>query len=423
MLAGMESYRPRVADLQLEAALHSAGAVQIVGPKWCGKTTTAERRAASAVYFQDPDRRGALLRVAAEQPSLLLAGDKPRLFDEWQDAPTIWDAVRFAVDREQVVGGYILTGSTVPSGEQVKHSGTGRFSRLAMRTMSLYESGESSGAVSLADLVDGREIAGQAQLSLGDVAHALVRGGWPASVVSDDAYATKRAADYVESVTEIDISKVDGIEKNPRRVRLLMRSLARNESTEAAMTTLQADMVSDEGRVSTNTIAVYLNALRRLYVLDDQEAWAPAVRSKTAIRTSPVRRYCDPSLPAALLGLTEDKLLVDFNTFGLLFESLVVRDLRTYASAHNATIWHYRDARGLECDAIVEWPDGRWGAVEIKLETAREDEAANNLLRLGRLVRSQSAGAPSFLAVITTTGFARRRPDGVYCVPIGSLGP
>jgi len=410
--------------------LRTAGAVQIVGPKWCGKTTTAEQRSASAVYFQDPDQRASLLRVAAEQPSLLLQGDKPLLLDEWQDAPTMWDAVRFAVDREQAIGSYILTGSSVPpvvSGEssrdEVKHSGTGRFARVVMRPMSLYESGESDGSVRLDDLVNRRDIAGRTSRTLHDVAEILVRGGWPASVIAADEFASRRAANYVDSVLESDISRVDGIDKNPRRVRLLMRSLARNESTEAAMTTLQADMASDEGRVSTNTIAVYLNALRRLFVLDDQEAWAPAVRSKTAIRTSPIRRYCDPSLPAALLGLTADKLLVDFNTFGLLFESLAVRDLRIYAGAHDATVWHYRDARNLECDAIIEWPDGRWGAIEIKLETSREDAAAANLLSIARLVRSQHAGAPSFLAVITTTGFARRRGDGVYVIPLGCLGP
>ena len=418
-----QNYRPRIADGLLRDALHTAGAVQIVGPKWCGKTTTAEQQAASAVYFQDPDQRTTLLRVAAEQPSLLLGGDKPLLLDEWQDAPTIWDAVRFAVDHSGTLGSYILAGSSVPPKEQLRHSGTGRFTQVTMRPMSLYESGESDGSISLAHLVDGEAVAGRAKTGLPAIAHALVRGGWPASVIADDAYAMRRAGDYVTSVIESDISRVDGIDKNPRRVRLLMRSLARNESTEAAQTTLKADMAADEGQVSVNTIAVYLNALRRLYILDDQEAWAPACRSKTAIRTSPVRRYCDPSLPAALLGLTPDKLLVDFNTFGLLFESLCIRDLRIYAGAFSATVSHYRDARDLECDAIVEWPDGRWGAIEIKLESRREDDAAATLLRIGQLVRSQSGGAASFLAVITADGFARRRPDGIYAIPITCLGP
>jgi predicted AAA+ superfamily ATPase len=416
-------YRPRIADQLLRDRLRSAGAVHIVGPKWCGKTTTALRQARSALYFQDPDQRASLRRVAAEQPSLLLDGDKPRLLDEWQDAPTMWDAVRFAVDRDQAVGDFILTGSSVPIDTgQVRHSGTGRFSTLVMRPMSLWESGESDASVSLAGLAEGTSPAGRSALRLEEVARLVTRGGWPASV-NQDSSAAQRARDYVESVIESDVSRVDGVDKNPRRVRLLMRSLARNESTDAAMTTLQADMAADEGRVSTNTIAGYLTALRRLYLLDDQEPWASAVRSKTAIRHSPVRRYCDPSLPVALLGLTPDKLLVDFNTFGLLFESLVVRDLRVYAAASGATVGRYRDARGLECDAIVEWPNGRWGAVEIKLESTREDQAADTLRRVAHLVRSQHGGSPAFLAIVTATGFARQRADGVHTVPIGLLGP
>ena len=418
----MTTYRPRIADSLLADALGAAGAAHLVGPKWCGKTTTALQQAASAVYFQDPDERGSLLRLAAEQPSLLLAGEKPRLLDEWQDAPTMWDAIRFAVDRERVTGGYILTGSAVPNDDEVRHTGTGRFSRVVMRPMSLFESGESDGTVSLAALPSAPDVGGRSTLGLPEIVAAIVRGGWPASV-EHDGFAAQRARDYVDSVIESDISRVDGIDKNPRRVRLLLRSLARNESTEAAMTTLQADMAADEGRVSTNTIAQYLAALRRIFVLDDHEAWASAVRSKVAIRQSPARRFCDPSLPAALLGLTTDKLLVDFNTLGMLFESLVVRDLRVYASASGATVTRYRDAKGLEADAVVEWPDGRWGAIEVKLDGTREDQAAAALLKLGTLVRSQHGGPPTFLAVVTATGYARRRPDGVYVIPVGTLGP
>ena len=424
-MTGNDTYRPRIADSLLGDALRSSGAVQITGPKWCGKTTTAEQVAASVVYFQDPDRREALLRVAAEQPSLLLRGDRPLLLDEWQDAPAMWDAVRFAVDRERSVGGFILTGSSVPPRDDpaIKHSGTGRFAHVTMRSMSLFESGESDGSVPLNALFAGNDITGRARCGLGDIASALVRGGWPASVTANDPYGAARAADYVESIIESDISRVDGVEKNPRRVRLLMRSLARNESTAAAMTTLQADMAADQGRISTPTIAVYLNALRRLFVIDDQEPWAEAVRSKTAIRTSPIRRYCDPSLPAALLGLTADKLLVDFSTFGMLFESLCLRDLRVYAAALGATIGHYRDARDLECDAILELPDGRWGAIEVKLETRREDEAALTLHKMKSLVRSQHGGEATFLAIITSDGYARRRPDGIYVVPLSCLRP
>jgi predicted AAA+ superfamily ATPase len=375
------------------------------------------------VYFQDPDRRAAYTQLAAAQPSALLAGAKPVLLDEWQDAPTMWDAVRYAVDRDPSPGQFILTGSSVPREDEIRHTGAGRFAKVTMRPMTLFESDESTGQVALGDLAAGEGIAGQGLGDLRDVAAAICRGGWPAAVLRGANGWRELAADYVDFIVESDVSRVDGIEKNPRRVRLLMRSLARNESSEAAMTTVRADMSADEARLSVNTIAVYLAALRRLYVIDDQEPWAPAARSKTAIRTSAVRRFCDPSIAAALLGLTPKKLMVDFNTFGLLFESLCVRDLRVYAEAAGAGVFHYRDARGLECDAIVEWPDGRWGAIEIKLDVSHEDDAAATLLRVQRLVRSQHGGPPAFLAVLTGTGYAYQRADGVYSLPITSLSP
>jgi predicted AAA+ superfamily ATPase len=409
----------------LSDALKRAGAVQILGPKWCGKTTTAEQVARSVVFFQDPDTREANLRIAADKPSLLLQGEKPLLLDEWQDAPVMWDTVRFAVDRNNTVGQFVLTGSTAAKSDEIRHSGTGRFARVRMRTMSLYESGESDGSMSLRALARGEEVEGHSSLSLENVAGLIARGGWPAAVTrtsNQAAGAVPLAADYVESIIESDVSRVDDIEKNPRRVRLLMRSLARNESSEAAMTTLRADMAADDGTVSTNTIAVYLNALRRLYVLEEQEAWAPAVRSKTAIRTSPVRRYCDPSIPAALLRFTPDKMLGDFNTFGLLFESLCLRDLRVYAEAADASVWHYRDARGLECDAIIEFGDGIWGAVEVKLQDSRVEQAAANLHKIREVVRSQHSGPASFLAILTSGGRGYRRTDEIYLIPIGCLG-
>jgi predicted AAA+ superfamily ATPase len=417
-------YRGRIADGLLDQALHASGAVQIVGPKWSGKTTTAEWAAKSAVYFQNPDESRNNLRIAREKPSLLLKGEKPLLLDEWQDAPQIWDAVRFAVDKDGSPGRFILTGSTiVRDKENIRHTGTGRIARLRMRPMSLYESGESNGSISLADVASGEDVYGKSDTGMEEVAFALARGGWPASVVLNDEYCLQRVNDYAESIIESDISSVDGIDKNPKRARMLMRSLARNESTEAKMTTLRADLNDDEGGISVNTIGVYLNALRRLYVLEEQEAWAPAVRAKTAIRTSPVRRYCDPSVAAALLRLTPEKLLTDFNTFGLLFESLCVRDIRTYAEAIDGAVYHYRDARGLECDVIIEFGDGRWGAIEIKLESANEDTAAANLLKIKREVRSQHGGEAAFLMAVTSGGVGYRREDGVYSVPIGCLRP
>lgn len=417
------SYRPRLVDGLVDSALHRAGAVQIVGPKWCGKTTTAEQFARQSVFFQDPDRRSSYRRIAAEQPSLLLRGERPLLLDEWQDAPQMWDAVRFAVDREAAMGQFILTGSTVSDSPEIAHSGTGRFARVIMRTMSLFESGDSTGEVSLDDIVNNREVFGVGKMDLTHIAHLIARGGWPVNVIHQDEYSQGRAKDYVESIINSDVSRVDGVQKNPNRVRLLMKSLARNESTEAAMTTLRADMTADEAALSTNTIAVYLAALRRLYVIEDQEAWPLAVRSKTAIRTAPTRRFCDPSIAAALLDLTPEKMLVDFDTFGLLFESLCIRDLRVYAGAVGASLYRYRDNRDLEADAIIELPDGRWGAVEIKLQSTHEDDAAQILLRLQQLVTSQHGGPASFLMVVTSSGIARRRPDGVYVTPISCLKP
>lgn len=418
-------YLPRIADRLLQNALKSTGAIQIVGPKWCGKTTTAEQVAASAVYFQDPDKRASLSATANEQPSLLLRSEKPLLLDEWQDAPQMWDAVRFAVDREKAVGQYILTGSATPvKSDEIMHSGTGRFSRIRMRPMSLYESRDSNGSVPLSALFNGEDISGQCGLSLEDMAFLIARGGWPVSVARNNEQAFALAKEYLGLIAESDISRVDGVDKNPKRVDLLMRSLARNESGSAAMTTLRQDMAAElDGTISTNTIAVYLNALRRLYVIEEQEAWAPAVRAKTAIRTSPVRRYCDPSLAAALLRLTPDKMLVDFNTFGLLFESLCVRDIRSYADAIDGSVYFYHDSRGLESDVIVELGDGRWGAIEVKLEQSRVDGAITTLSRIKQEVRSQHSGEACFLAVVTTGQYAYRRADGIYIVPLGCLCP
>ena len=416
-------YRPRIADTLLSEAMKTAGAVQVVGPKWCGKTTTAMQVARETLFLQDPDKRVSYQQIANEKPSLLLRGEKPLLLDEWQDIPVLWDAVRFAVDRENATGHYILTGSSVPSEKEIKHSGAGRFAKITMRTMSLFESGDSNGAVSLKDIINHEDIYARSAVSQEEVAALIFRGGWPASVTSDGGNGGQRVRDYLEAIIESDISRVDGIEKNPKRVRLLMRSLARNESTEAAMTTLRSDMMTDEGELSTNTIAIYLNALRRLYVFEDQEAWATALRSKTAVRTSPIRRYCDPSVAAVLLGATPDKLLRDFNTMGFLFESLCIRDLRVYAELLHASVFHYRDARGLECDAILELDDGTWGAIEVKFGSNTEDQAARRLLTTKEEVSSRHGGKASFLLILTAGEMAYRRNDGVYVVPLACLKP
>ncbi|MDR2379690.1 MAG: DUF4143 domain-containing protein [Bifidobacteriaceae bacterium] len=423
-----EGYRARIADGLLSQAMGAMGAVQVVGPKWCGKTTTAQQVCRSAIYFQDPDQRASLLGLAAEKPSLLLKSAQPILLDEWQDAPQIWDAVRFAVDQDATPGQFVLTGSTVVRPENrdlIRHSGTGRFAKVRMRPMSLSESGDSNGGVSLASLFDGAAVEATSPLGLEDIARLILQGGWPAAVNARGSAGRAGWAprDYVDSIADADISRVDGIEKNPNRVRLLLRSLARNESTAAKMTVLQADMAAAGGTISINTITGYLSALRGLYVLEEQQPWAGAVRSRVVQRAAPVRRYADPSILAAILGLSEDKLLTDFNTFGCLFESLVVRDLRCYAEAGDAEVFYYHDLRGLECDAIIERRDGAWGAVAIKLAASQAQAAKANLSAIRDKVRSQHGGQASFLLVVTNTPHAYQDADGVYYVPLGCLKP
>jgi predicted AAA+ superfamily ATPase len=415
-------YLKRIADDVLNAALESSGAVLIEGPKWCGKTRTAAEWAASKLLMQDPDYAEAYLKSADIKPSLLLRGETPRLIDEWQTAPVLWDAVRFAVDQRGESGQFILTGSAVPEDDAVRHTGTGRIARLLMRPMTLFESLESSGDVSLKALFDedcGGE--GLSALSVERIAYALTRGGWPASIGEKESSALRRVYDYVDAVINIDVSRVGGVEKSPARVRALMRSLARNISTMANFTTIRNDIAGDEDTISEKTISSHLNALRRIYVVEDLPAWNPAMRSKTALRTSPKRHFTDPSIAAAVLRATPDSLLADFNTFGLLFESLCVRDLRVYAQAIDGEVFHYRDKSGLEADAVVHLRDGRWGAVEVKMGAKEIEAAAGNLKKLREKINADKMREPSFLMVLTATELGYRRADGVYIVPIGCL--
>jgi predicted AAA+ superfamily ATPase len=412
----------RIADKTLDAALSAAGAVLIEGPKWCGKTRTAEEKAASVIYMQDPDHTASYLKAADTKPSLLLSGDAPRLIDEWQMAPVLWDAVRFAVDKRGGCGHFILTGSAVPKDNAVQHTGTGRISRMLMRPMSLFESLESNGAVSLKALFDGgADGECVSSLTIEKLAFALARGGWPASVGQKESAALKQVHDYTDAVINIDVSRVDGVEKNPARVRALMRSLARNISTAAGVTTIRDDIAGNDESVSEKTIASYMNALRRIFVVEDLPAWSPAMRSKTALRTSPKRHFTDPSIAAAALRASPDRLLQDFNTFGLLFESLCIRDLRVYAGAIDGEVFHYRDKSGLEADAVIHLRDGRWGAVEVKMGAKEIEAAAKNLKSLREKINTGKMKEPSFLTVLTATEFGYRRPDGVYVLPIGCL--
>ena len=415
-------YLSRIADKVLDAALEASGAVLIEGPKWCGKTSTAEKKAASVLFMQDPDYTNSYLKAADTKPSLLLKGDTPRLIDEWQMAPILWDAVRYAVDDRGETGQFILTGSAVPSDNTTLHTGTGRISRILMRPMSLFESLESTGEVSLGSLFDGKADGDCISiLSIEALAYALTRGGWPASIGEKENVALRRVYDYVDAVINIDVSRIDGVEKSPARLRSLMRSLARNISSTANMSTIRRDIAADEESISEKTIGSYLNALRRIFVVEDLSAWNPAIRSKTVIRTSPKRHFTDPSIATSVLRATPDSLLKDFNSFGLLFESLCIRDLRIYAQAIDGEVFHYRDKSGLEADAIVHLKDGRWGAVEVKMGTKEIEAAAKNLKTLRDRINLDKMQEPSFLMVLTCTEYGYRREDGVYIIPIGCL--
>lgn len=415
-------YWPRIADQILDRALRTSGAVQIVGAKWCGKTATAEQRSASQVFLQDPDEGPPLLALADVRPSLILDGAEPRLIDEWQMAPQLWDAVRFAVDRENRKGRFILTGSATPK-KRPQHTGVGRISRMHMRPMSLYESKESTGAISLEQLFAGDHvIEALVSTTIEDIAYMLCRGGWPGAVVDADRdIALEQAKNYVDELLDSDIDELDDRKRNSTWLRAIMRSYARNISTEASQATIAADMQGEPP--SENTVADYLDALKRAYVTEDLPAWNPRLRSKTAVRTSPTRHFCDPSIAAAMLGVNPKRLVFDFNTFGLLFESLCIRDLRVYASALRGSVYHYRDKTGLEADAIIVLDDGRWGAIEVKLGAKQIEEGAKHLLKLADRVSIEKEGAPSFLMVLTGQQAAYRRNDGVLVVPIATLMP
>ena len=419
----IKDYYPRIIDKVLELQLQASGAVLIEGAKWTGKTYTGRAAANSVLYMQNTDEARANMKLAETKPSLLLRGETPRLLDEWQEAPVLWDAVRFEVDQRGEPGQFILTGSAVPRDGETMHTGTGRIARVLMRPMSLYESRESSGEVSLKALFDGAEdIEGFNQITIERMAFILCRGGWPAAVKQqNEKVALLTPRNYVDQIIEQDIQRVDGTEKNPERVRQVLRSLARNISTLANIQTIKKDIEANDSLVSDKTIANYINALRRIFVLEDLPAWQPSLRSKTAIRTSSKRQFVDPSLAIAALRANPDSILKDFNTFGFLFESLCVRDMRVYAYANDGDILHYRDKSGLESDMIVRLRDGRWAPVEVKLGSREIEEAAKHLLELKAKVDTAKVGEPSFLMILTGGQYAYRRPDGVFIVPVGCL--
>ena len=416
------TYLSRLCDTELRERLQSAGAVLIEGAKWCGKTRTGTTVARSILYMQDPDNALANMALADTKPSLLLKGETPRLIDEWQMAPVLWDAVRFEVDQRGEFGQFILTGSAVPADNVIAHTGTGRISRLMMRPMSLFESLESNGSVSLRQLFAGKHnIAEASSLSVEQMAFILCRGGWPASIKLQGKPALRMARDYVEAVINYDVSQVDGVEKNPDRVRLLLRSLARNIGTLANYQTIMGDIEATDTSLSDKTISSYMNALRRIFVIEDLPAWSPSLRSKTAIRTSAKRHFVDPSIATAVMRTDPDGILKDFEYFGFLFESLCTRDIRVYAQANDGDVFHYRDKSGLESDLIIHLRDGRWAAIEVKLGNKQIEEAAQNLLKIKSKIDEDKMGKASFLMVITGGQYAYRRDDGVLIVPIGCL--
>ncbi len=422
----MKQYRKRIADEILQRKLEGKGAVLIEGPKWCGKTTTAEQIASSVLYMDDPEKREQNIQMAELNPKRLLRGDTPRLIDEWQLAPKLWDAVRFEVDHRGELGQFVLTGSAVPPDtKDMTHSGTGRFTWLTMRPMSLYESGDSTGEVSLGTLFTApQEIDGESHIDLDRLAFLVCRGGWPQAVDLRDEIALDQAMDYYDAVVHSDINRADNVQKNPERVKRLMRSYARSQGGQVPNTVIAEDIsVNEDGKINEETVASYINALKKIFVIEDMPAWNPNLRSKTAIRTSDTRYYVDPSIAAAALGIGPQDLIGDLNTFGFLFETLCIRDLRVFADALNGQVYHFRDKDGLECDAVIHLRNGSYGLVEIKLGGERAIEAgAASLQALGGKIDTAKMKSPAFLMVLTGTGdFAYRRADGVYVVPIGCL--
>ncbi len=425
----IKEYKPRICDALLQKKMRTSGAVLVTGPKWCGKTWTGLNAAKSVIYMQDTDKRASYLKMAQTAPSLLLRGDKPKLIDEWQTAPVLWDTVRFAVDREPQMGQYILTGSVIVDENSsddpsmwIEHTGTGRIADLRMRPMSLWESGESSGEVSLAKLFEGEEnIEAVCRLSIEDIAFAICRGGWPAAIGLERCDALEVAFNYVAAIADRDASSVDKSQKDPDRVRAIMRSLARNISTMTTDRTIIGDVKANDQSMTDKTLEIYIRALRRLFVVEDIKAWQPSLRSKTGIRTSDKRQFVDPSVAVASLGIGPEAILEDFNYFGFLFESLCARDLRVYSEPLRGTVRHYHDNNDLEADLIISLDSGKWAAVEVKLGSREIEEGAGHLKKLAANIDTTRFAAPSFLMVLTGGEFAYRREDGVFVVPLGCL--
>ncbi len=422
---GTFSYRPRIVDSILKRKLRGKGAIVIEGPKWCGKTTTAEQVSGSVLSVDEPDSVRTNIMMSEMDPEQLLKGERPRLLDEWQVAPKLWDAVRHHVDHHKGQGQFILTGSSVPlTASSTMHSGTGRFGWIVMRPMTLFESGDSTGEVSLGALFGSSDVSGHSDLDLNRLTFLICRGGWPESVDMDEDVALDQAFDYIDAVINRDMSRVDDVRRDPQKVRALLRSYARNQGGQISQSGISADISSGEvSNASVETVSEYLQALRRLYVIEDMKAWNPNLRSKTAIRTSDTRYFVDPSLAVASLRIGPKDLINDLNTLGFFFESLVVRDLRVYTESLDGDVYHYRDNIGNECDAVIHLRDGRYALIEVKLGgDTLVDEGARTLKNVLRRIDTDRMGGPAFMAVITgTEHHAYRREDGILVIPIGTL--
>lgn len=423
----MKEYKKRVADNILASKLEAVGAVLIEGPKYCGKTTLAKQQAGSVLEMADPETKEQNLALARTNISRLLVGETPRLIDEWQMATQFWDAVRNEVDKRDEDGQFMLTGSAVPPDDSdIYHSGTGRMGWLRLRTMSLWESGDSTGEVSLSELFENADtVDGESKLDLDRLAFVTCRGGWPrAATKKNERAALMQAREYFTAVTKSDISRADGVQRNEELAKRLMRSYARNQGSQASAGTILEDIKSNEADdLGENTIYSYIKALKKIFVIEDACAWNPNLRSKTAIRTSDTRYFTDPSIATAALGLGPKDLINDMRTFGLIFETLCMRDLRVYASSLDGDVYHFRDKNGLECDAVVHLPNGKYGLIEVKI--GGDDlisEGAESLKKLASNIDTEKMKAPSFMMVLTGIGqYAYKREDGVLVVPIGSL--
>lgn len=418
----MKKYLPRVVDQLVEDKLSYMGAILIEGCKWCGKSTTASQHSKSKIEFQDPDKKKDYDFINNTKPSLFLDGEKPRLFDEWQMYPVIWDSIRNDVDKTGLKGQYILTGSAKPKKGSTMHTGTGRFSRIKMRPMSLYESGDSNGKVSLKDILDGKDISATNELELEDIASIIVRGGWPASLDIKGNNKYKVAKEYVASLIEEDVNTIDRIKRNPSKMRAVLKSLARNVSTPVSNSTIIEDVKKEFiDEISRPTLDDYLNTLEKLFVIENVEATNLNIRSTIPLRMKSKLEFVDPSIATAILGLTKEDLIRDLNYFGFLFENMCIRDLKIYSELLDGEISYYRDKTDFEVDAILKMEDGKWGAIEIKLGSGYIEEAAQNLLKFKNKVDISKSGEPAFLMVLSGSNYSYRREDGVYVVSIGSL--